>query len=133
MLPWDMNAPSVSAYTDIASPAVGVYGEFMADIRPLAKKLMAVDEYYAAYLGYCRQLTEKLPELKEKVLRVYEMIRPHVENDPNKFCSTYWFNYQYSTGNPGGMVAFLTNRHTYLLERLDQLEKTLGADSAADP
>ncbi|MCH5196485.1 MAG: CotH kinase family protein [Oscillospiraceae bacterium] len=122
MLPWDMNAPSVSAYTDIAAPAVNVYNELTWDIRPLVKKLMAVDEYYTAYLDYCRQLTEELPGLKDKVLRVYEMIRPHVENDRNKFCSTDTFNYQYSEINPSGVVTFLTHRYSYLAKRLKQLE-----------
>ncbi|MCH5204706.1 MAG: CotH kinase family protein [Oscillospiraceae bacterium] len=133
MLPWDMNAPNMSAYTDIASPAMGVYDSSMINSRPLAKKLMAVEEYYAVYLDYCKMLTDKLPELKEKVMRVYEMIKPHVENDPNKFSTSYWFNYQYSLGNPAGTITFLTNRYTYLTERLKALEGKPIPNSALNP
>lgn len=121
MLPWDMNAPSVSPTTDIASPTVGVYDYSVMNTRPLAKKLLAVEEYYAVYLDYCVQLNELLPAVKQTVLRVYEMIKPHVENDPNTFCSTYTFNRQYSENYSYGIISFLTNRHAYLDNRLKEL------------
>ncbi len=133
MIPWDMNAPSMSAYTDIASPTIGVYNNSHMNSRPLAKKLMAVDEYYAIYLDYCKQLADKLPELKEKVLRVYEMIKPHVENDPNKFMTTWYFNNQYSTGNPSGVVTFLSVRYTYLQKRLEELKGKPVSNSVLNP
>lgn len=133
MIPWDMNAPSMSAFTDIASPAMGVYDVSMINSRPLAKKLMAVEEYYAVYLDYCRQLCDKLPELKEKVLRTHEMIKTSVENDKYKFCSSYWFNYQFSMSNKKGVVYFLTNRYKYLTERLKELEGKPIPPSALNP
>lgn len=121
MLPWDMNAPSMSAYTDIASPTIDVNGADLVEYRPLAKKLMAVDEYYAAYLDYCRQLTEWLPRLKEQVGRIYEMIQPFVEADFNRLSSSYWFNYQYSLDNADGVMYLVTYRYDYLLKRLEEL------------
>lgn len=133
MIPWDMNAPHMSAYTDIASPATGVYGQAMINSRPLAKKLMAVEEYYAIYLDYCRQLTEQLPLLQEKTMRVYEMIKPYVEEDSNKFSSSYWFNYQYSPDNADGTAYFLTHRYEYLMKRLEELEGKPIPDSALNP
>lgn len=123
MLPWDMNAPSMSAFTDITSPTVTVTGESSIYGRPLALKLLAVEEYYDIYLDYCRQLTEWLPEALDTVLRIYGMIQPHAEADPHKFISSYWFNYQYSPEYAGGVVYFLTNRYAYLSEWFDRLEE----------
>lgn len=133
MLPWDMNAPRVSTWTDIATPTIGVDGYSLMNSRPLAKKLMAVDEYYAVYLDYCRQLTEKLPELQENILRIYDMIKASVEADPNKFCSNNLFNNQFADWNSYGLVYFLTNRYTYLEKQLDLLEGKPAAADVLDP
>lgn len=133
MLPWDMNAPFVSYATDIEAPTVGVYGYSQMNDRPLAKKLMAVDEYYQKYLGYCRQLTEKLPQLKENVLRIHAMIKESVENDPNKFCSSSYFNSYYSENNSYSTVRFLTKRYDYLIKRLEQLEGKPISEAALNP
>lgn len=133
MLPWDMNAPFVSYATDIEAPTVGVYGYSQMNDRPLAKKLMAVEEYYAKYLAYCRQLTEKLPELKESVQGVYAMIKESVENDPNKFSSSYYFNSYYLETSNYGTVRFLTKRYEYLMKRLEQLEGKPISQSALNP
>lgn len=133
VIPWDMNAPHMSAYTEIASPTIGVYEYSMMNNRPMAKKLVAVDEYYAIYLDYCKQLADKLPELKEKVLRVYDMIKPYVEEDPNKFMSNWYFNYQYSKDNPSGVVSFLDARYDYLQKRLEELKGKPVPDSVLNP
>ncbi len=133
MLPWDMNAPRVSPWTDIATPATGVYDYSLMNSRPLAKKLIAVEEYYAVYLDYCKQLTEKLPELQEKILRIYGMIKESVEADPNKFCSDNLFNNQYAEWNSYGSVYFLTNRYTYLQKRLAELEGKPASAEVLDP
>lgn len=133
MIPWDMNAMNISAYTDIASPTIGAYNESHMNSRPLAKKLMAVEEYYAKYLDYCKQLADRLPELKEKVLRVYEMIKPHVENDQKKFMTDWYFNYQYSPENQWGVVGFLNARYTYLQKRLEELKGKPASDSVLNP
>lgn len=128
MLPWDMNAPSMSAYTDIASPTIDVFDASSVNSRPLAKKLLAVEEYYARYLDYCGRLTDWLPELKEQVERIYEMIKPCVEADGNIFSSLYWFNYQYSLDNTKGVMYLLTYRYDYLTSRLEEL---IGASEDA--
>lgn len=133
MLPWDMNAPFVSYATDIESPTIGVYGYSQMNERPLAKKLMAVEEYYAKYLAYCRQLTEKLSELKSKILSVYSLIKESVENDPNKFTSSYYFNSFYDENRYYGTVYFLTKRYDYLMNRLSQLEGKPISESALNP
>lgn len=133
MLPWDMNAPFVSYATDIESPTVGVYGYSQMNERPLAKKLMAVEEYYAKYLDYCRQLAEKLPELKEDVLHVYELIKESVENDPNKFTSSYYFNTFFDENRYYGTVYFLTKRYDYVLNRVKQLEGKPISEAALNP
>lgn len=133
MLPWDMNAPFMYYGTDIESPTMGVGGYSQMNSRPLAKKLMAVDEYYEKYLMYCRQLTEKLPQLKEDVIRIYSMIRESVENDPNKFCSSYYFNSYYNENSTYGTIYFLTKRYEYLMKRLEQLEGKPISAEALDP
>ena len=133
MLPWDMNAPRVSSWTDIATPTMGVEGYSFMNTRPLAKKLVAVDEYYAIYLDYCTQLTEKLPELKEKVLRAYGMVKESVENDKNKFCSNYLFNYQFEDYNGNGITYFFDKRYAYLKDRLAQLEGKPASSEVLNP
>ncbi len=133
VLPWDMNAPRVSTRTDIASPTIGVYGYSTMNERPLAKKLMAVDEYYALYLDYCKRLAQKLPELKETVMRVYGMIKENVEADKNKFCSNNLFNAQFTENNSYGIAYFLTKRYDYLMDRLTQLEGKPASATVLDP
>ncbi len=133
VLPWDMNAPNVSSWTDIASPTIGVYDYSLMNDRPLAKKLMAVDEYYAKYLDYCKQLAEKLPELKETVLRLYGMIKDSVEADKNKFCTNNIFNAQFRENNSYGTVYFLTKRYDYLMDRLPKLEGKPASQTVLNP
>lgn len=133
MLPWDMNAPFVSYRTDIEAPTVDVNSYSQINNRPLAKKLMAVEEYYAKYLSYCRQLAEKLPELKEKVLANYVLIRESVENDPNKFCSSYYFNSFYSENTYYSTVYFLTKRYDFVMQRLMELEGKPISEIALNP
>lgn len=133
VLPWDMNAPNVSSWTDIASPTICVYDYSLMNDRPLAKKLMAVDEYYAKYLDYCKQLAEKLPELKEMVLRLYDMIKDSVQADKNKFCTDNIFNSQFLENNSYGTVYFLTKRYEYLMKRLPQLEGKPASQTVLNP
>lgn len=121
MLPWDMNAPYVNARTDIADPCIDANGDKTGEIRPLARHLLAVDEYYAAYLAYCRQLSGNLPALRERILQIHEIIRPYVEQDPGKFCTDLQFESEFSVSSGSGLVAFLETRHLYLEERLAEL------------
>lgn len=133
VLPWDMNAPSVSSRTDIASPTIGIESYSHMNDRPLAKKLMAVDEYYAIYLDYCKRLNEKLPELKDSVLRLHEITKEYVENDKNKFGSDYLYESQFSEYNSYGVVYFLEKRNVYLTARLKELEGKPASDTVINP
>lgn len=133
VLPWDMNAPSVSSKTDIASPTIGVEGYSHMTDRPLAKKLMAVDEYYAIYLDYCKRLNEKLPELRDTVLRLHEMTKEYVANDKNKFGSDNFYENQFSEYNSYGVVYFLEKRNAYLTARLKELEGKPASDIVLNP
>ncbi len=133
MLPWDMNGQIISAWTDVESPTIGTGGYSLMNYRPLAKKLMAVEEYYAGYLEYCKQLTEKLPELKETIIRLHGIVKESVENDTHKFCSSNYYNGYFSENKSYGMVYFLTKRYSYLTERIKQLEGKPVSSSVLNP
>lgn len=97
--------------------------------RPLAERLLQIDQYEEVYFGHYKKLMNGAAEPATLVARMEElrdMIRPYVYDDPNTMFSDNDFEVCMTSnvnagggGGPGGrsipaLQTFIVNRHSYL-------------------
>lgn len=132
MIPWDMDLcfyqtgwgfrPSDGSKMDIKS---GLTDTAELSERPLVKKLLAVDEYYAVYLEYCKKTAEWLKEFNEDgVDELFALIDESVKNDPrNKYNS---FKNEFDSGSHYGFAGYIKERVEYLDKRIPEIYAEKG-------
>ena len=89
MIPWDYNMSfggfssdnGTSTTIPIDEPVQGV----TLASRPLAAKLLAVDEYLQKYHDYIETVTAYLSGMESRTAALADIIRPYVAADPNAF------------------------------------------------
>ena len=89
MIPWDYNMSFGGFSNDngdsttipIDEPVMGVTMES----RPLAAKLLSVDEYLQKYHGYIETLSTYLSNIESRTDALAEIIRPYIAADSNAF------------------------------------------------
>ena len=89
MIPWDYNMSfggfssdnGTSTTIPIDEPVQGV----TLASRPLAAKLLAVDEYLQKYHDYIETVTAYLSQMESRTAALADIIRPYVAADPNAF------------------------------------------------
>ncbi len=140
MIPWDLNEAflqteagereGLGSHEDIATP---ITGYTLPEARPLAYKLMAVDEYYEQYIAYCAQVNEWLGEFGETRLpELADMLRDYVAKDPTRFYKSTVFDKQMDTANRNGIAGFIKERVEFLNARIPEIvaEKGLSEGQA---
>lgn len=129
MIPWDLNEAflqteagereGLGSHEDIATP---ITGYTLPEARPLAYKLMAVDEYYEQYIAYCAQVNEWLGEFGETRLpELADLLRDYVANDPTRFYKSTVFDKQMDTANRNGIAGFIKERVEFLNARIPEI------------
>ncbi len=132
VIPWDMDlcfyqtgwgfAPSPGAQMDIKD---GLTGEAEPKDRPLITKLLAVDEYYKIYLGYCEDVLEWLKEYNSQGCdELYELLQDSVKNDPRGKYSL--FNSEFNHTYHYGFAGYINERVEYLEKRIPEIYQEMG-------
>jgi spore coat protein CotH len=103
-------------------------GSAASNARPLLQKLWAVDEYKQLYLrALARGLREGLePEtVRARVAELASLIRPHVQEDPNKAYTSAQFETAQTAqvANIPGIQQFADARYAYLRSYLNNLAR----------
>ncbi len=138
MIPWDLNEAflqteagereGLGSHEDIATP---ITGYTIPEARPLAYKLMAVDEYYEQYIAYCAQVNEWLGEFGETRLpELAELLREYVANDPTRFYKSTVFDKQMDTSNRNGIAGFIKERVEFVNARIPEIIAERGLSAA---
>lgn len=135
MIPWDMDLcfyqtgwgfrPSEGSEMDIKN---GLTDTAELSERPLVKKLLAVDEYYAIYLEYCNKTAEWLEGFSESgVDELFELLNESVKNDPrNKYNS---FKNEFDSSYHYGFAGYIKERVEYLKKRIPEIYEEKGLDA----
>lgn len=132
VIPWDMDmcfyqtgwgfAPSEGAQMDIKN---GLTGEAELSERPLISKLLAVDEYYKIYLGYCEKALNWLKEYNSSVCEeLYELLYDSVESDPRG--KYHLFNSEFNNTYHYGFAGYINERVEYLEKRIPEIYQEKG-------
>lgn len=140
IIPWDMNEtflqtesgerPGAGSKQDILSPITGYVSE---ESRPLVQKLMAVDEYYEKYIGYCEQCSNWLFDFSQTKLRdMQALVSEHYTNDPTKFYKLSRFQQEFDETNRDGISGFIKERCEYLSVRIPEIRAEKGLAGSED-
>lgn len=132
MIPWDMDLcfyqtgwgfrPSEGSKMDIKN---GLTDTAKLSERPLVEKLLAVDEYYAIYLEYCKTTAEWLKEFNANgVDELYTLLDESIKNDPRKKYSS--FKNEFDSNYHYGFAGYIKERVEYLGKRIPEIYKEKG-------
>lgn len=134
MIPWDMDLcfyqtgwgflPSKGSRMDIKD---GLTDTATLSERPLVQKLLAVDEYYATYLEYCKQTAKWLGEFSESgVDELYSLLDETVKKDPKN--NYYVFKGEYNSSELKSFAGYIKDRAAYLEKRIPEIYQEKGID-----
>ena len=126
VIPWNVNSAFGAAGKDNGvsvdiSPYEPVYRTTMSE-RPLASKLLAVDEYCTRYEGYVTAVREILDNLDKTISAIDSLIGDTIKNDANGFYSYEQYLVAIGKSNPEDNTTGIISMYEYATLRRDYLK-----------
>lgn len=126
VIPWNMNSAFGAASKDNGvsvdiSPYEPVYRTTMSE-RPLASKLLAVDEYVTRYEGYVTAVREFLDGIDSKIDTLDKLIADSVKSDTTGFYSYEQYLVAIGKSNPEDNTTGIIAMQEYAALRRDFLK-----------